>query len=683
MSQVLGVGSAEAPAAAGRDRQADGASCRIRRAVLVNNPDLLASHAGHQTRSPDKIIADTTVGDHRRCAGRGARRSAPPPSATRRSSVGAILLVAADRHPGGAVAGPSAAHAARQRAARSPTRTWPARSNRCVPAASPGPVEPIPVHTSEEVGQVAHAVDELHEQAVLAGRRAVPAAAAGRRHVRDAVAAQPIAGRPAAVAHRPARTQRGGPRAAGEPVPPRPPGRPDAPQRRQPAGARRREGASRAGRAGAGLGDHQRRGLRGRGLHPRGHRDGARQRDRGVRRRRPGAPAGRTARQRAALLAADLAGAGVGGAHRQRRPRHRGQRHRPRHDRVGSAGGQHPPAVRRRGQPLHRPAHGSVRGRPARRTARAGGPAAQHHCGRTEFGHHRRCVRARRAARPRGRRPTSSASRSTARPPMRTRASRPRWRSTRTTPTAAESTTTAAARSTSTATPRCRSRCCRSAIPAPAGSPTSRRRWRRPSPRSRASGPTRSSGPPTRCRRRRPSSAPVADAARAPPQARPTRPAFFASRAQAAGNGVPSPRPNRRPQRAAQSSQPEPAVAREPSATAGSDDAIYQKMLSEWLVDPTRPGQQRRPELGVGVGSRLVGGGGRGGSAGRRAHRGGPAGARARRPAGARHRPTPQAPTAGITRNGGAHRSDDGDDEVASAAEFDAGGAASRDCPAA
>ncbi|HJT91717.1 MAG TPA: ATP-binding protein, partial [Mycobacterium sp.] len=36
----------------------------------------------------------------------------------------------------------------------------------------PGPVEPIPVHTSEEVGQVAHAVDELHEQAVfLAGEQ--------------------------------------------------------------------------------------------------------------------------------------------------------------------------------------------------------------------------------------------------------------------------------------------------------------------------------------------------------------------------------------------------------------------------------------------------------------------------------------------------------------------------------
>jgi signal transduction histidine kinase len=37
----------------------------------------------------------------------------------------------------------------------------------------PAPIEPIPVHTSEEVGQVAHAVDELHEQALLmAGEQA-------------------------------------------------------------------------------------------------------------------------------------------------------------------------------------------------------------------------------------------------------------------------------------------------------------------------------------------------------------------------------------------------------------------------------------------------------------------------------------------------------------------------------
>jgi signal transduction histidine kinase len=38
---------------------------------------------------------------------------------------------------------------------------------------APGPVRPLPVNTTEEVGQVAHAVDELHEQAVfLAGEQA-------------------------------------------------------------------------------------------------------------------------------------------------------------------------------------------------------------------------------------------------------------------------------------------------------------------------------------------------------------------------------------------------------------------------------------------------------------------------------------------------------------------------------
>ena len=49
-----------------------------------------------------------------------------------------------------------------------------------------------------------------------------------------------------------------------------------------------------------------------------------------------------------------------------------------------------------------------------------------------------------------------------------------------------------------------------------------------------------------------------------------------------------------------------------------------------------RAGQQQRSELGVGLGSRLVGGGGRGGRAGRHAHRARAAGARPRRPAGAR-----------------------------------------------
>ena len=105
-------------------------------------------------------------------------------------------------------------------------------------------------------------------------------------------------------------------------------------------------------------------------------------------------------------------------------------------------------------------------------------------------------------------RPTSSASPSTPRPPMRTRASRPPWRSMKTTGTAGPMRTTNTPSRTSTAIRRCRSRCCRNAIPAPAGYPISRRRWRRPRRRSRTrpttTGP-RMSGPKTRCRRRRPS----------------------------------------------------------------------------------------------------------------------------------------------------------------------------------
>ncbi|KUI30154.1 histidine kinase [Mycobacterium sp. IS-1742] len=57
--------------------------------------------------------------------------------------------------------------------------------------------------------------------------------------------------------------------------------------------------------------------------------------------------------------------------------------------------------------------------------------------------------------------------------------------------------------------------------------------------------------------------------------------AFFASRAQAAANGAHE-RPESEP-------APEPAPAARP--TAGADDAIYQSMLSEWLVDPTELGK--------------------------------------------------------------------------------------------
>lgn len=129
--------------------------------------------------------------------------------------------------------------------------------------------------------------------------------------------------------------------------------------------------------------------------------------------------------------------------------------------------------------------------------------------------------------------------------------------------------------------------------------------------------------------------------------------AFFASRAQGADNGVPE--------------RPEPEPAPGPLPVTGADDAIYQSMLSEWLVDPTDLGKstdldwksvwdhgwsaaaaadeapvRERTDEGLPMrdpGARLVPGSGR--------------------------------------RNGGAHRSDDADEQVASAAESDA--AARRD----
>jgi Histidine kinase-, DNA gyrase B-, and HSP90-like ATPase len=150
--------------------------------------------------------------------------------------------------------------------------------------------------------------------------------------------------------------------------------------------------------------------------------------------------------------------------------------------------------------------------------------------------------------------------------------------------------------------------------------------------------------------------------------------AFFASRAEAAGNGVPE--PAGAPEHQA---KPEPAArhaVHDPSSTAGADDAIYQKMLSEWLVDPYELANSadlswesvwdhgwsaaaaaedapvlERTDEGLPLrqpGARLV--------------PGAADAAAADGPFNGGHHP-----------NGGAHRSDDRVDEVASAAEFDQG----------
>jgi signal transduction histidine kinase len=164
--------------------------------------------------------------------------------------------------------------------------------------------------------------------------------------------------------------------------------------------------------------------------------------------------------------------------------------------------------------------------------------------------------------------------------------------------------------------------------------------------------------------------------------------AFFASRTQAVSNGMPAqepvtePPPQAPPQpeqpAAAESVAPEPSrhAVHEPSPTAGADDAIYQRMLSEWLIDPTEIAKSEdlnwesvwdhgwsaaaaaedapvteHTDEGLPVrepGARLV--------------------------PGTVVSAGPEAASNGGHRfNGGAHRSDDSDDEVASAAEFDTG----------
>ena len=131
------------------------------------------------------------------------------------------------------------------------------------------------------------------------------------------------------------------------------------------------------------------------------------------------------------------------------------------------------------------------------------------------------------------------------------------------------------------------------------------------------------------------------------------------------------------PAPAAPETQPSRHAVHETAPATGVDDAIYQKMLSEWLVDPNQIAQSEdlnwesvwdhgwsaaaaaedapvlhRTDDGLPLrepGARLV--------------PGAMDSAGSDEPAGGGHH-----------RNGGAHRSTEGEDEVASAAEFDAGG---------
>lgn len=163
MSQALGIGSQEA-------KQLQGEYVK-RTAIIsdptvpvVNNPDLRASLQatdGIATRMIERTVPAITDGVK-------AQASAARTEAIRDSAIviGAILLalvlvslVARSLVRPLRTLRDSALRVAHDDLAREIDRVRAGKE--------PGPVEPIPVYTTEEVGQVAHAVDELHEQAVL------------------------------------------------------------------------------------------------------------------------------------------------------------------------------------------------------------------------------------------------------------------------------------------------------------------------------------------------------------------------------------------------------------------------------------------------------------------------------------------------------------------------------------
>jgi signal transduction histidine kinase len=131
---------------------------------LVNNPDLLASEQ-ITTDIADKVIADTTTAipaavDRNADAARTAAiRDSALVAAAIVVALLLVLLVARSLIRPLRTLRDSALKVAHEDLAH--------ELDRVRAGEEPGVVTPIPVYTTEEVGQVAHAVDELHQQAVL------------------------------------------------------------------------------------------------------------------------------------------------------------------------------------------------------------------------------------------------------------------------------------------------------------------------------------------------------------------------------------------------------------------------------------------------------------------------------------------------------------------------------------
>jgi len=163
MSQVLGVGSAEAQQLQG-EMVKRLAIMSDPAAVLVNNPDLRASEAVTD-RIAGQIVTDTAAS----VTSAVEERAAAQRTAAIRDAVivGAAILLALIVVIVVARLLVRPLRRLRDSALRVAHDDL-AREIEAVRAGGdPGPIQPIAVHTSEEVGQVAHAVDELHEQAVL------------------------------------------------------------------------------------------------------------------------------------------------------------------------------------------------------------------------------------------------------------------------------------------------------------------------------------------------------------------------------------------------------------------------------------------------------------------------------------------------------------------------------------
>jgi signal transduction histidine kinase len=162
MAEVLGVGSQEAKTL--QQQMVTRMGLMSNPAIaLVNNPDLL-----HSVQTTDgiaaQIIKDTTaqvtkaVEDQAHNRRNAAIRDTVVVLAAIVAALLIVLLVARSLIRPLRVLRDGALKVAHEDLEREITR---------VRAGDESPPEPLPVHTTEEIGQVAHAVDELHTQALL------------------------------------------------------------------------------------------------------------------------------------------------------------------------------------------------------------------------------------------------------------------------------------------------------------------------------------------------------------------------------------------------------------------------------------------------------------------------------------------------------------------------------------